>query len=303
MESVIYFEEVSKVFKNTVALREASFEVPRGSIAGLLGPNGSGKTTSIKLALGTLRPSSGLVLVRGMEPWRDPDARQGVGFLPESPVYPRTVRVSQLLEHIAKLKGEDWNGAKRAASLVGLDKLLDKPVGSLSRGYLQRLGLALALVGEPELLLLDEPTANLDPNARVEILRLISTIRDMLDATVVVSSHILPELQEIVDYLVIISSGEVLDYGPVEDLAKRYEARMVYHVSTRNPRIVARSLITYHYVEGVMLDTGGLKVYVKSTHHRALEEVLEGLAKDRMIDSYSVATGLLGEIYEAVVSG
>ncbi|MEB3773822.1 MAG: hypothetical protein GSR86_02695, partial [Desulfurococcales archaeon] len=97
--------------------------------------------------------------------------------------------------------------------------------------------------------------------------------------------------------------GEVLDYGPVEDLAKRYEARMVYKVSTRNPRIVARSLITYHYVEGVMLDTGGLKVYVKSTHHRALEEVLEGLAKDRMIDSYSVATGLLGEIYEAVVSG
>ena len=303
MESIIYFEEVSKIFKDTVALRDASFEVPRGSIAGLLGPNGSGKTTSIKLALGTLKPSSGVVLVRGMEPWREPDARRGVGFLPESPVYPRTVSVSQLLEHIAKLKGEDWSGAKRAASLVGLDRMLDKPVGSLSRGYLQRLGLALALIGDPELLLLDEPTANLDPNARVEILDLISTIREMLDSTVLVSSHILPELQEIVDYLVIISRGEVLDYGPVEELAKRYEARMVYHVSTPNPRIVARSLITYHYVEGVMLDSGGLKVYIKSTYHRALEEVLEELARDRMVNDYSVATGLLGEIYEAVVSG
>ncbi len=303
MHDVVYFEDVYKAYNNKMALRGASFTIPRGAVSGLLGPNGSGKTTSLKLALGLLKPSRGAVLVLGEDPWSKPGVRASIGYLPESPIYPRDARVSTLLHHIARLKGASLGEAGRVAKLVGIDRLMGYPISSLSRGYLQRLGLALALLGEPELLLLDEPTANLDPRARVEILRLVRDVSSMLDATVVISSHILPELQEVVDYLVIISQGEVLDHGPVEELARRYRARMLYRVSTPNPRLLARDLIVLHYVDGVMLGEDSITVYVSSTHYRAFEARLEELAGEGLVEEYRVETGLLGEIYEAAVSG
>lgn len=303
MEDIVYFEGVYKVFKGKTALRGATFRIPRGVVAGLLGPNGSGKTTSLKLALGLLRPTRGAVLVGGEDPWGNARVRGMIGYLPESPVYPRGARIRILVRHIAKLKGASDGDVERVSKLVGLAGYMDRSVSSLSRGYLQRLGLALALLGDPEVLLLDEPTANLDPRARVEILSLIKDISSMLDATVVISSHILPELQEVVDYLVIVKEGEIVNYGPVEELARRYDAKVLYLVRTPNPRLLARDLIMTHYVSGLMLDKDTLKVYVDSAHHRAFEARLEELAVEGLVEEYHVETGLLGEIYEVAVSG
>ena len=299
----IVFEDVYKTYRRggVAALRAASLHIPRGAVAGLVGPNGAGKTTTLKLALGLLRRDRGTVLVEGMDPEREERrVREAAGFLPERPIYPQGVTVEEYLVHVARLRGLPAGEARRAARLLGIEHLMGRPIGVLSRGYLQRLGLAQALIGEPRVLLLDEPAANLDPAARAEILGLIRSLSRDSGATALVSSHILPELQQIADYLVIMSKGRVVAEGPVAELAKRYGATLVYHVETPEggERRLAQLLIGDERVSGVVIHSPGLLEVHASP---AAEELLARLHEEGLVRSYRVYAERLEQLYTRII--
>ncbi|BEP16918.1 ABC transporter ATP-binding protein [Pyrofollis japonicus] len=304
---MIEFRNVYKTYRRgrIEALKGASFLVPSGALAGFLGPNGSGKTTSLKLMVGLLHRDQGEILVKGLDPeYEAREVRAITGFLPEKPVYPPSVSVEHFLRHVARLRGVPWSDVRRIARLVGIEKYLDKPVSSLSRGYLQRLGLAQAILSQPEILLLDEPTANLDPIARLEILELISVLKKDLGATVIISSHILPELQMVIDYAVFINNGRVVDYGRLADLASRYGATAVYKLTVATePRSLAKELLDLESVKGVIIrDEKVLEVHV-DPRIADFSPYVEDLARRGLVLDYSVQTSYLDQLYRKAIGG
>jgi len=299
--AVIEVEGLVKRFGRVTALRGVSFEVRAGSAMGLLGPNGAGKTTTLKVLVGLLRPTSGSVRVLGLDPWRrGGEVRSRVGVLHERPSYPRRVTALRLLEYAARMRGLGPEDVRRAVRLTGLAQVAERRVSALSRGYLQRLGLALAIMGDPEVLLLDEPTANLDPAARSEVLDLISTLKGELDVTLVVSSHIIPELEEVCDSAAFISGGRILDYGTLEELARRHasEARLV--VEADRPREVASALIETELVRAVEVDGREVRVRVAPGGAEAVEALLSRLPGVRSVRH--AGAGLM-DLYGRVVLG
>ncbi|BES82269.1 ABC transporter ATP-binding protein [Pyrodictium abyssi] len=307
MGLAVVFENVWKIFPGgAAALQGASFSIPEGALAGIVGPNGSGKTTSLRLAMGFATPTRGRVEVLGVVPWNSGEVRARIGYLPERPVYPLNVSVEKLLVHGARLLGlpDPYGEARRWARVVGLTGYLSARIGSLSRGYLQRLGLAYALLGEPELMLLDEPTTNLDPAARLEILDLIRSIGSDLSTTIVVSTHILPEMQRVANYLVVLVQGRVAVHGPLPELVKRYRAEGVYEISTapRAARRAAARLIAEDVVRGVEV-VGDSRLLVKARPGPEVEELLSRLKAEGLVESYTLRTGSIEQLYVSITGG
>jgi ABC-2 type transport system ATP-binding protein len=211
---------VSKRFRGRPALQGFSFALPEGASVGLLGPNGAGKTTALRLALGFCRPDTGVVRLRGAPP-EDPVSRLGVGYLPERLVLPPRAGVGALLRLHAKLAGLDRDRAREeidaVLALTGLEAREREPCGSLSKGLAQRVGFALALLGEPRVLILDEPTSGLDPLG-------VRDARDWIQAarrrgcSVLVSSHVLSEIERTCDHVVVLHAGQVAASGRLEAL-------------------------------------------------------------------------------------
>jgi ABC-type multidrug transport system ATPase subunit len=299
---VIAFEGVVKRFGATEALRGATFTVPKGVVAGLLGPNGAGKTTTIKIAAGLLRRDGGRVSVLGLDPWEQgEELRERVGVLHERPAYPPDVPVKVLLRHVARIRGLGWEDALQAAKLAGVERYLERPVSALSRGYLQRLGLAIALLGEPELLLLDEPTANLDPSARREVLAAIKTLSEEMGATIVISSHIIPEMEQVCNYAVIISGGVVLAQGSLTDLATAFGAEVEFVARSREPRRLASLLVSEEGVRGVEVEGDRVVARAASSARQQLEALLEKARLEGLALGWELRSRSLGEVYERAV--
>lgn len=302
MPPVVVARSLAKRYGRVEALRNVTFQLPEGAAAGLLGPNGSGKTTTMKIILGLLRRDGGEVEVFGLDPWtHEAEVRKRTGVLHEKPLYPLDERVLSLLHHVARMRGCGGQDVERVLRLTGLTEYAEAKVRSLSRGYLQRLGLAIALMGDPELLLLDEPTANLDPAARLEILRLIKALKEELSVTVLISSHIIPELQEVCDYAIFIQGGVVVDYGGMEDLAKRHGASASYYVTARDPRAAATRLIAEEFAEAVEVRDDHIILKVKSGAHAQAEAFLSKLLDGGLVGGYELRSANLAELYAKIV--
>ncbi len=300
---MIEVKNVYKSYGGLPALRGITFTVSRGVAAGLLGPNGSGKTTTLKILVGLLRRDRGDVRVLGYDPWLNGvEVREKIGVLHERPLYPRDVKVHTLLRHLARLRGLDEVEVKRVVRLVGLEKWEWRKISALSRGYLQRLGLAQTLLGDPEILLLDEPTANLDPLARKEILELIAVLRRDLGVTVIISSHIIPELQEVCDYAIFIRDGVIAGYGSLEELSRKYVVESTYIVENSDPRGLATYLIRENVVKGVELRGNSLLVKVERGGNEEFEEIIETLKQRFTITRFYHKSADLGELYEKVIA-
>lgn len=214
---------VSKRYGDFVAVRDVSFEVERGEVVGFLGPNGAGKTTTMRVLTGFLPASSGSVRIAGHEMSADAvEARRAIGYLPENPpLYPE-MRVDDYVRFVARIKdvprAELGDKVDHAIAACGLESVRRRLIGRLSRGFRQRVGLAQAIVHEPEVLVLDEPTSGLDPVQMVEIRRLIRELAEQEGRTVILSTHILPEVEAICRRVLLISYGEIRVDGTLEDV-------------------------------------------------------------------------------------
>jgi len=225
-ETVLSVEKLAKTFvkpftgARVEAVRGVSFEVRRGDIFGFLGPNGAGKTTTIKMLTGLIFPSGGRATILG-KPVPSPEAMGKVGFLPENPyVYPYLTprEFVSLCGRLNGLAGAALHAAvERVIERVGITYAMDRRVGALSKGMLQRTGLAAALVHSPELLILDEPMSGLDPVGRKEVRDLIVD-EARAGRTVFFSSHILSDVELLCDYVCILRKGEVVAGGSMDDL-------------------------------------------------------------------------------------
>ncbi len=208
----IRIENIVKKFGSQTALNGVSFEVNTGEVTGFIGPNGAGKTTLMKIICGILLPDSGDVYVNGKSVISESLlVRKNLGFLPENnPLYPE-MYITEYLEYIAGIykAGKSLKaGIKEIVELTGLKPEINKTIGQLSKGYRQRVGIAQALLHDPEFLVLDEPTTGLDPNQIVEIRNLISSVGKQ--KTVLLSTHIMQEVEAICDRVVIINKGEII---------------------------------------------------------------------------------------------
>ncbi len=254
---VVELRGVAKRWGSTQALTSATFSVGKG-ITGLLGSNGAGKTTTLTLLLGLHEPDAGTVRVLGVDPVAaGPMVRARIGYAPEHDGLPPDVAAQDLVRHLAEVHGIPRRVATARASdalyEVGLGEERFRPVGTMSTGQRQRVKLAAAIVHDPALVLLDEPTNGLDPVQREQMLGLISHVGHDLGLDIILSSHLLDEVQRIADAVVIIDGGRAVVDGRLEDLRKGGEAELLVELD----RAVADKVVSTLMRRGVRADLAG----------------------------------------------
>jgi ABC-2 type transport system ATP-binding protein len=220
--NVIQTNDLGKSFDEVEALKSLNLNVPKNSIFGFLGPNGAGKTTTMKLLLGLIRPTTGGGTVFGMDIVKDSiDIRSRIGYLPQEPRFYEHMSARQTLDFTARFffRGPDAQIKERVEEtleLVGLADKADRPIKGFSGGERQRLGIGQAQVNYPDLLILDEPAASLDPLGRKDVLEVMERLQKY--TTVFYSTHILDDVQQVSDTVAILNHGELVAYGPIEEL-------------------------------------------------------------------------------------
>jgi ABC-2 type transport system ATP-binding protein len=272
---MIEARELTKVYGEVTALREASFSIDRGEIVGLLGPNGAGKTTAMKILTGYLLPTAGSATVAGHDVLAQPLEVQGrIGYLPENaPVYGE-MRVGDYLAFSARMRGLELDGSRarvrRIVEECGIGDVLSRPIAQLSKGYRQRVGLAAAILHDPELLILDEPTTGLDPNQIVEVRQLIRAMGR--EKTVILSTHILPEVEATCSRAVILIDGRVRADGTLGELTR--ERSQVVTLAPGDPAQAREAFAKMDGVEGVEAGPVGADGFVTFRLHLAADRDL-----------------------------
>jgi ABC-2 type transport system ATP-binding protein len=296
---------VTKRFNGVTAVDDASFEVDRGQVVGFLGPNGAGKSTTMRMITQYYEPDAGEIRLDGVplaEAGRE--AKRRIGYLPENnPLY-ADMLVCDYLGFIAELRGLRSAAARRAldhaVAATGIESVYYRPIGELSKGFRQRVGLAQAMLHHPDLLVLDEPTEGLDPNQRVEIRRLIGELGK--DRTVILSTHVLSEVQHTCSRLLIISRGRIVADGPVERLIQQAEGAVEIAVEAAGAGVAdaLRALPGVRRVDaGRVAEDGRVAVTVTADRAADLRPEIFGLAKARGWTLYELhqQTGSLENLF------
>ncbi len=219
---ILKLQDISKSYDQIKAVETVSLEIKEGEALGLVGPNGSGKSTLLKIMLGIIRPSAGKVLVNGEElsgkGWKE--FKRSVGYMPERVSFYDNLTGNETLKLFARVKGGDLNNMKDVTGRLLSEDVMQRKVGGYSKGMRQRLNLAQALVNEPRFLVLDEPTSGLDPLGTKEFYNILDEVRDRKKLTVVLSSHILAEIEDKIDRVAVIKNGTLKAVGRLEELCE-----------------------------------------------------------------------------------
>lgn len=221
---MITVEDLTKRYGRNVAVDHISFQVEKGQIVGFLGPNGAGKTTTMRMLTCFMPPTDGTAVVAGYDVQESPmEVKKRIGYLPESPpVYPE-MEVVEYLDFVGRIKGLERSGLPRRINEVmekcAISEVRTKEIGKLSKGYRQRVGLAQAIIHNPDVLILDEPTAGLDPHQIIETRDLIKGLAG--DHTIILSTHILPEVEQTCERVIIIAKGKLVAMDTVANLTSR----------------------------------------------------------------------------------
>jgi ABC-2 type transport system ATP-binding protein len=253
---MIQVENLTKYYHTLCAVDQINFDIQKGEILGLLGPNGAGKTTTLRMLTGYLQPSSGNIHVKGLSIDKHIlEIKKILGYLPESAPLYHDMLVFDYLNYVAAIRkiNSDQKLARirRLADLCGINEVMHQPIGELSKGYKQRVGLAHAMMNDPEVLVLDEPTSGLDPNQIVEIRKIIKEIGK--EKTIILSTHILSEAEATCDRIVIISQGKIVADGSTENLKRSAGGKNIMHLSLQNAdfETVQKSLASIKGIEHV----------------------------------------------------
>jgi ABC-2 type transport system ATP-binding protein len=252
-KEMIHVEGLTKYYHDLCAVDHINFDVQQGEILGLLGPNGAGKTTTLRMLTGFLRPSSGSIHVKDYTIDEHAlEIKKLLGYLPESAPLYHEMLVYDYLTYVANIRAlgreEQLPRIRHLAGLCGLNEVMHQPIGELSKGFKQRVGLAHAMMNDPEILIMDEPTSGLDPNQIVEIREIIRQIGTK--KTVILSTHILSEAEATCDRLVIINQGKIVADGKTQTLKESASGASLVRISLRNATLesVKKEL---HAIDGV----------------------------------------------------
>jgi ABC-2 type transport system ATP-binding protein len=285
--SLLTLENVSKEFSGLRAVDSVSFSVDRGEVVGFLGPNGAGKSTTMRLITQYLEPDAGEIQLDGVPlAAASLEAKRRIGFLPENnPLY-TDMLVGDYLSFIARLRGMAGIEASRrlhdAVGSTGIQDVFYRPIGELSKGFRQRVGLAQAILDRPDLLVLDEPTEGLDPSQRVEIRKLIAELGR--ERTVMLCTHVLPEVQQSCSRLLIIDRGKIVADGPAQQLAAQASGTVRIAVEAQGEGI-ADGLSSLDGVDGVaeqrVAEDGRVAVTLTAHAQSDVRPAIFDMAKDR----------------------
>lgn len=231
---MIEVKGVTKYYDDFCAVNNISLNIKKGEITGLLGPNGAGKTTTMRMITGYLEASSGDIMVGGLDILTSPvEAKKMIGYLPESAPLYDDMFVYDYLKYVASIHGiSSEDRIKETADFCGLIEVMHKNINELSKGYKQRVGLAHAMIHDPEILILDEPTTGLDPNQIIEIRNLIKKIGK--EKTVILSTHILPEVEATCDRVIIINEGNIVADNRTSELQNAHGNQQVVEIKVKD---------------------------------------------------------------------
>jgi ABC-2 type transport system ATP-binding protein len=309
---MIEVERLTKHYGPVTAIRDVSFSVAPGQIVGFLGPNGAGKSTTMRILSCFMPASSGSARVAGHDVFRESlEVRRRIGYLPESvPLYTE-MRVAPYLEFVAEVKGVSRSDRRRRVADV-MDRctvadVQNRLIGTLSKGYRQRVGLAQALVSDPEVLILDEPTIGLDPKQITEIRSLIKSLAGQ--HTVILSTHILPEVSIVCSGVIIINKGSVVAQGPIDSLVEQVfpTARVEVEIVGPPPAVRdhIRSISGVLSVEDQMVANGAARYVVEAARGRDVRAEIFKLAAQQHWDLLELRrVGMtLEEVFIRIVAG
>ncbi len=260
-DNAITTDGLTKRYGELVAVDDLALDIGHGEVFGLLGPNGAGKTTTILMLLGLTEPTAGRATVAGLDPRRDPLAvKARVGYMPDEVGFYEDLTARQNLRYTAELnripRPTAANRIDRVLDDVGLTDAAEQKVGEYSRGMRQRLGLADALVKDPSILILDEPTVNIDPEGVRDLLLMVERLRTEQGVTVVLSSHLLHQVQQVCDRIGIFVKGRLVASGTIDELAGRLTDRWVFTVGVTDLDDPARVLAAVPGVRSVQRSEG-----------------------------------------------
>jgi ABC-2 type transport system ATP-binding protein len=297
-------ENLAKAYGRVKAVDGLSLSLDDSSVTGLIGPNGAGKTTTIKMILGLLKPDSGQVRVFGEDPWDNSSIRTRVGVVHEKAFFPSHYKTMDYLEKTCRIFGVPESRANEVLRMVELQDAGDRAIKALSAGMLQKFAIAHALVHDPQLIVADEMTANLDPQARSSLLDLVLKLHKEEKATFLLSSHILPELSRVCDSVAIINQGKVWASGKLTELYDKYAAGTI-RISTDKPEELAVEIRKLPYVERIDSDIRGLSIRIRSGNEDRLYEDAPGLARkvEARIQGIETGSASLEELYRMAVGG
>lgn len=262
---MIEVKEIVKQYGNHLAVDHLSFRVEKGQIYGFLGPNGAGKSTTMNIITGYLASNEGTVVINGHDILEEPEeAKKCIGYLPEQPPLYMDMTVMEYLGFAAELKGVQKSEREEMindiVAMTYLEPVKERLIKNLSKGYKQRVGLAQALIGNPEILILDEPTVGLDPKQIIEIRSLIKELSR--DHTVILSSHILSEVSALCDMIMIISHGKLVACDTPENLSRSMEGTTTLELCIQDKEEKAEQLIKKHFGSRVVIES---KLWLKET--------------------------------------
>ncbi len=296
---MIQVQSLTKRYGAVIAVNDLSFEVESGETFALIGPNGAGKTTTLKALLGLVRPDAGRIALgpRGLPPG-NPAARSALGYVPQRVEFPAGRTVAEVLRFFSHLRGLDGSHVEQALERAGLAGHASRRAGELSGGYTQRLSLAQALLGDPQVLVLDEPTASLDPQATWEFRSLIEKLQHE-GKTILLSSHLLSEVERVADRVLILVDGRRAALERLAELRARQASATRMLVELPDSSEAARSTLQRR---GLTVEPRGERALVVDSPDGRYLEVLEALRAEGVpVHSFELLRPTLEELFVTVV--